>query len=98
MDALTAVVDELHFTHVGYRWLEYDGPFRVPFNQDGLRGVHAVTAGECDLDLGDGETTRLVAGDVVILPRGDSHSLVGTGPCTLLCGAFVVPGSRPMKV
>ena len=21
MDALTAVVDELHFTHVGYRWL-----------------------------------------------------------------------------
>lgn len=91
-DVLTAVVDELRFDHVGYRRLEFDGPFSIPFSHQGLRGVHAVTTGTCDLSVRSAPVVHLRTGDVVILPRGDTHSLAGAGPCAILCGAFVVPG------
>lgn len=57
------------------------------------------------LDVADGTTYALRAGDVVVMPRGDSHvlhSAPGAAPegpdvedrdddgCTILCGAFVV--------
>jgi AraC-like DNA-binding protein len=92
MDALTAVLQELRFESVGYRWIERDGPFALDFSQEGLRGVHAIESGRCRLELADGATLPLAPGDVVVLPRGDAHQLRSDGPgrSTVLCGAFVV--------
>ncbi|MGV9711093.1 AraC family transcriptional regulator [Gordonia sp. NPDC003424] len=97
MDALTAVVGELRFDTVGYRWLERDAGFEQEFDQDGLRGVHAVMAGHCVLRTADGTSHALSVGDVVILPQGDPHVLGSSVACTILCGAFVV-GERDHPV
>ena len=35
-----------------YRWLELGSPFRIGFDQHGLRGVHLITRGACTLVLG----------------------------------------------
>jgi AraC-like DNA-binding protein len=103
MDTLTAVLREMRFESVGYRWLELAAPFSMDFDHHGLRGVHAVHEGSCLLEVADGTARVLREGDVVILPRGDSHVLRSLpaaeeapdgrrhgGGCTLLCGAFLV--------
>jgi AraC-like DNA-binding protein len=79
MDLLSAVLRELRFESAGYRWLELGAPFRVGFNQPGLRGVHHVARGECEVVLDDGTVDRLTAGDLVIFPRGDPHLLCSPG-------------------
>jgi len=93
VDALTSVLRELRFESVGYRWLELAAPFSMDFDQQQLRGVHAVSSGSCELVLADGTTSVLRTGDVAVLPRGDSHVLrsnEAAGGCLILCGAFLV--------
>ena len=74
-DLLSSVLRELRFSSAAYRWLELGSPFGVDFDRAGLRGVHIIAEGRCELVLRDGTVTPLGAGDVVILPRGDSHVL-----------------------
>lgn len=74
MDLLSAVLGELRLASAAYFMLELDAPWRVHFD-GGLRGVHVVDAGRCLLSV-DGEPPRpLDAGDLVLLPRADSHEL-----------------------
>jgi AraC-like DNA-binding protein len=50
----------------------------APFLEPGAERVvifHMVTHGECYVELGDTPPTRLVAGDVVVFPQGDSHRM-----------------------
>jgi AraC-like DNA-binding protein len=75
VDVLSLVLRELRFESVAYRWLELGAPFRVGFDQPGLRGVHLVARGRCQLAFPDGGVQPLEAGDLVILPRGDAHVL-----------------------
>jgi AraC-like DNA-binding protein len=95
-DLLSSVLRELRFTSAAYRWLEFAAPFDLDFDSPGLRGVHIIAEGRCDLVLRDAPATTLTAGDVVILPRGDAHVLrsppaEGDGMRTVVvCGAFVV--------
>lgn len=98
-DLLSAVLRELRFESAAYRWLELGSPFAIGFDQPGLRGVHLISEGECDLVLDDGTTDRLTAGDLVILPRGDAHVLcspgAGAGPATSSFElAMRTPGNR----
>jgi AraC-like DNA-binding protein len=79
VDLLSAVLRELRFESAAYRWLELGAPFRMGFDQPGLRGVHVIARGECELALDDGTVDRLTAGDLVILPRGDPHVLRSPG-------------------
>jgi AraC-like DNA-binding protein len=79
MDLLSAVLRELRFESAAYRWLELGAPFRLGFDTPGLRGVHLVARGECELVLPDGGVDRLAAGDFVIFPRGDAHVLRSPG-------------------
>ncbi|MEV4343153.1 AraC family transcriptional regulator [Actinoplanes sp. NPDC049596] len=83
-DVLGAVLREVRFASAAYRWIELRGPFRLVFDRPGLRGVHLVTSGRCELRLtGAGDHTTLGAGDTVILPRGDDHELrYGHAPAT----------------
>jgi len=99
-DLLSAVLRELRFESAAYRWLELGDRFSIDFDQAGLRGVHIIAEGRCELVLRDGKAIALTAGDVVILPSGDSHVLRSPGPPTaiggagdrtvVVCGAFVV--------
>src|SRR5262250_2588780 len=36
---------------------------------------HLLTEGECYVEMGTGSATRLVAGDAVIFPHGDTHRM-----------------------
>lgn len=99
MDLLSAVLRELRFDSAGYRWLELGAPFRVGFDRSGLRGVHHIARGHCELVLDDGTVDPLTAGDLVILPRGDSHVLrsPGAGAGVTVSGfelAMGTPGTR----
>ncbi|MBL7495829.1 AraC family transcriptional regulator [Frankia sp. CNm7] len=70
---------ELRFESAAYRWLELGEPYRIGFDQPGLRGVHIIDRGQCELELADGTVEQLTAGDLVILPRGDAHLLRSPG-------------------
>ncbi|WP_433291994.1 AraC family transcriptional regulator [Actinoplanes sp. CA-030573] len=87
-DLLSAVLRELRLESAGYRWLELGAPFRVGFDRPGLRGVHHVARGECELALDDGTVLPLATGDLVIFPRGDAHVLRSPGAR----GGPVTPG------
>jgi len=98
-DLLSAVLRELRFESAAYRWLELGAPFRVGFDRPGLRGVHLVTRGRCELVLDDSTVQPLDAGDLVILPRGDSHVLRSPGrPAPATVSGFELarrtPGAR----
>jgi AraC-like DNA-binding protein len=74
MDVLSSVLRELRLHSASYRLLRLRAPWRLRFD-GGLRGVHVLVTGHCDLVL-DGQPPRRVrAGDLVVLPRADSHTL-----------------------
>jgi AraC-like DNA-binding protein len=74
MDLLSAVLRELRLASAAYFVLELDAPWRVRFD-GGLRGVHVVDAGRCVLGVDGADPRTLAAGDLVLLPRADSHEL-----------------------
>ncbi len=78
MDLLSAVLRELRLASAAYFVLELDAPWRVRFD-GGLRGVHVVDAGRCVLGVDGAEPRPLAAGDLVLLPRADSHELWSVG-------------------
>ena len=78
MDVLSSVLGDLRLESASYRRLELRAPWRVRFD-GGLRGVHVVVAGSSTLTL-DGRAPRaLAAGDLVVLPRADSHQMSSVG-------------------
>jgi AraC-like DNA-binding protein len=100
VDVLSLVLRELRFESAAYRWFELGAPFRIGFDQAGLRGVHIVARGRCDLAFPDGTAEPLATGDLVILPRGDAHVLRSPGAgehASVVSGfdlAMRTPGSR----
>ena len=100
MDVLSMVLRELRFESAAYRWLELGAPFRIGFDTAGLRGVHIIARGHCELAFPDGTAEPLTAGDLVILPRGDGHVLrsPGTGMHPPIVSGFELamrtPGNR----
>jgi AraC-like DNA-binding protein len=100
VDVLSLVLRELHFESVAYRWFELGSPFQVGFDTAGLRGVHIIVRGHCQLAFPDGTVEPLAAGDLVILPQGDAHVLrsPGTGSRPPVLSGFDLamrtPGSR----
>ena len=74
MDVLSSVPRELRFESASYRRLDLRAPWRLHFD-GGLRGVHIVVQGSCSITV-DGEQSRtLETGDLVVLPRADSHQM-----------------------
>lgn len=79
MDLLSSVLREVRFASAAYRWLDLRVPFRLDFDQPHLRGVHIIARGGCELAFPDGTVQPLHEGDLVILPRGDTHTLRSPG-------------------
>jgi AraC-like DNA-binding protein len=74
VDVLSAVLRELRLDSATYRSLSLRAPWRLRFD-GGLRGVHIVVSGRCLLTLAGAPSTPLESGDLVVLPRADSHEL-----------------------
>jgi AraC-like DNA-binding protein len=78
----------------GERIVAYAPPetFSVGFADTG--SLHIIDEGELVLRLdGDRRVERVSGGDVVLLPRGDSHHITDTavpGPARWLCGTFTI--------
>jgi AraC-like DNA-binding protein/mannose-6-phosphate isomerase-like protein (cupin superfamily) len=88
MDLLSTVLREMRFEAAGYRRLALRAPWAISFHQQGLRGIHIVVEGRCEIVL-EGATPRLLnAGDLVIAPRADAHVLRSLGK-----RARIVPAS-----
>lgn len=81
MDVLSSVLRELRLESASYRLLRLRAPYRVRFD-GGLRGVHVLVAGQCDLVLDGQAPRRLGAGDLAVLPRADSHTLASADGAT----------------
>jgi AraC-like DNA-binding protein len=79
VDVLGSVLRELRFESTEYRSLRLGAPFRVSFAEPGLRGVHVLVQGECEVSVDGGPPRRLRTGDLVLFPRGDPHVLHSAG-------------------
>lgn len=92
MDLLATLMRELHFAAAGYRRLELSAPWAISFDQGGLRGIHIVAEGRCEIVFGTGAPHLLEAGDLIIAPRADPHILrsLDAGKMTPTSSAKVV--------
>lgn len=86
------------------RWQDRD-----PQAPPGTAWFHLIDQGSCVVHLRDAEPVRLGAGDLMVLPQGDAHELVGetaggyvctlpAGFTTMLCGEFCfdAAAAKPM--
>lgn len=88
MDALSAVLRDLRLESAGYRRFELAAPWSIAFSQAELRGIHIVIEGRCELVVHNDEVVPLTAGDLVLLPRADTHLLRSVGRRTRPVDSF----------
>lgn len=79
MDVLSSVMRELHLVSAAYCRLTLAAPWAIAFQQDGVRGIHIVTQGRCEISFEQGPTQTLETGDLVVAPRADPHVLRSVG-------------------
>lgn len=79
MDVLAAVMSELDFRAAGYRCFELSAPWAISFDQSGLRGIHVLVEGRCEIALPGQPPEQLQTGDLIIAPRADPHILRSVG-------------------
>ncbi|MCP3760285.1 AraC family transcriptional regulator [Streptomyces sp. TBY4] len=78
MDALADVLATTGFSGVLVAQLRSRGPgWGCALEQQNTAGFHLVAEGACWLRVEGRPPLQLVPGDVVLLPRGEPHSLVG---------------------
>jgi AraC-like DNA-binding protein/mannose-6-phosphate isomerase-like protein (cupin superfamily) len=85
-DVLTQVLDAVHLGSAFSSRLELKAPWALHFGMVEHRaGFHVVVAGSCRMWLdGESEPVELAAGDVVVLPHGNGHTLAdGPGQLAL---------------
>ena len=79
MDVLAAIMRELHLNAAAYRTVELAAPWGIAFDQAGVRGIHIVVKGRCELAFDRGRVETVNAGDLIIAPRADEHVLRSPG-------------------
>ena len=63
----------------------------LPFRAEHIIPFHLIASGGCRLSLPDGETAWLSAGDAVLLPNGDEHTLGGRDPANTVHIGEILP-------
>jgi AraC-like DNA-binding protein len=96
MDALSAALNSVHMTGAIFYHAQCTAPwgFAVPAIQQAARllapgtervvGYHLVTEGRALCRFADGTDVPLTAGDVVIIPHGDAHTVSNGSPSNLV--------------
>jgi AraC-like DNA-binding protein len=73
-DSIDALLRGLRVSSTVFCRSKLGAPWGFGVRAHGLAAFHVVTAGECWLHVdGNGDGTHLHAGDLVILPRGETH-------------------------
>lgn len=94
-DVLDDILDTVELKAALYFWGDFRPPFglRVPAFENAAR-FHLNIAGECVVELADGQNVRLHAGDLVLVPNGAAHRILGTpdDPCMPLDEAYAAAG------
>jgi AraC-like DNA-binding protein len=74
MDGLTTILDSLRLESSVYCRSELHAPWSLHFEAIPCATFHVVDSGEATLQQ-DGEQIRLGSGDIVLLPRGNAHTI-----------------------
>ena len=94
-DVLDDILDTVELKAALYFWGDFRPPFglRVPQFENAAR-FHLNIAGECVVELADGQHVRLRAGDLVLVPNGAPHQILGMpdDPSMTLSEAYAVSG------
>lgn len=79
MDVLADVLASTGFTGALLAQLRSNGSqWGCDLDQGSIAGFHLITDGACWLQTADTAPIQLVSGDVVLLPRGTPHQLLGS--------------------
>ena len=89
--------------HAGKRWPRYESDLMVEFAPGGAKFMHRTETldyaiclkGECDLELDDGRTVPMKAGDICV-QRGTMHAWVAKGSEPAVF-AFVLIDAEPVE-
>lgn len=77
MDVLTDLIDTLRLRGTAYCRTELTAPWGLALPASEIAHFHVVQQGSCWIQLdGDAVGTRLLAGDLVVVPHGRGHRLV----------------------
>lgn len=74
-DPLSAVLQDLRLSGVGYGRCELGRPWGIEFPPQSEARFHFVVSGSCWLRNPDGDWLALGRGDLALLPRGRGHAL-----------------------
>ncbi|MFT7581257.1 MAG: AraC-like DNA-binding protein [Myxococcota bacterium] len=75
LDALGDALRALRLEGTTYFDADLYGPWGMAIQAGGYANFHLVVQGSCFVQLGDGPAHRMEAGQLVLLPYGDAHTL-----------------------
>jgi len=100
MDTLSEILRTINLSGTVYKRLNLSSPWGIEFDPGIFARFHMVVSGQCWLNIKDSnKQIRISAGDIVVFPRGDAHSLYDSPDSKLVSGNEVVEAiknNRPM--
>lgn len=100
MDTLSEILRTINLSGTVYKRINLSSPWGIKFDSCIFALFHMVVSGQCWLNIKDtNKQIRISAGDIVVFPRGDAHSLYDNPDSKLVPGNEVVEAiqnNRPM--
>ena len=100
MDTLSEILKTINLSGTVYKRINLSSPWGIEFDSGIFARFHMVVSGQCWLHVKDSnEQIRMSAGDIVVFPRGDAHSLYDNPDSKLVSGCEVMEAmknNRPM--
>ncbi|MDR2988015.1 MAG: cupin domain-containing protein, partial [Nocardiopsaceae bacterium] len=76
-DGLSGVLRQVHVRSVVYCLSDFTAPWGFSVDRSPVAKFHVVLEGDAALTVGDAAAVGLTAGDLVLLPHGDGHTITG---------------------
>lgn len=73
MDALSKIFEDIHLNKSEYIYLNLSGDWAFRYQEQGAIAAYIVLQGKIHLQLDDGQKRLIEAGDLVLIPSGQSH-------------------------
>lgn len=74
-DGLSSVLREVHVRSVVYCLSDFTAPWGFSVEHSPVAKFHVILEGQAALIVGDAKPLQLAAGDLVLLPHGDGHTI-----------------------
>lgn len=100
MDTLSEILKTINLSGTVYKRVNLSSPWGIEFDSGVFARFHMLVSGQCWLNIKESnEQIRILAGDIVVFPRGDAHSLYDNPDSKLVSGCEVmeaIKNNRPM--